>query len=56
MVFQAFVFMQLFNQINARKLGANDYNVFAGFFNNWMFLMICVLTFIIQTLMVQYGG
>merc|ERR1712032_1266889 len=31
MVFQTFVFMQLFNQINARKLGDKDYNIFAGF-------------------------
>lgn len=48
--------MQLFNQINARKLGAKDYNVFAGFFNNGMFLFICVLTFVIQILMVEFGG
>ena len=30
--------MQLFNQINARKLGDKEYNVFAGFFSNKMFL------------------
>jgi magnesium-transporting ATPase (P-type) len=47
MVFQTFVFMQLFNQINARKLGANDFNVFAGFFNNGMFLFICAITFVV---------
>jgi Ca2+ transporting ATPase len=44
-VFQAFVFMTLFNQINARKLGSRDFNVFAGFFNNWLFLLITVITF-----------
>jgi len=47
MVFQAFVFMQLFNQINARKLGDKEYNVFAGFFNNMLFLGIVALTFAI---------
>lgn len=55
-VFQSFVFMQCFNQINSRKLGDTDYNVFAGFFNNWMFLFITLLTFAIQCLMVQYAG
>ena len=48
--------MQLFNQINARKLGDRDLNVFAGFFNNKLFLFIAVLTFVIQVLLVQYGG
>merc|ERR1712110_816021 len=55
-VFQTFVFMQLFNQINARKLGDREFNIFAGFFNNWWFLCITVLTFVIQYAMVQYGG
>lgn len=39
--------MQLFNQINARKLGDKEYNVFAGFFNNMLFLGIVALTFAI---------
>merc|ERR1719362_1874995 len=30
MVFQAFVFMQLFNQFNARKLGEKEYNICAS--------------------------
>lgn len=48
--------MQLFNQINARKLGDKDYNIFAGFFNNWLFLFITVLTFVVQCLMVEFAG
>lgn len=48
--------MQLFNQINARKLGAREFNVFAGFFNNSLFLFIAALTFVIQVAMVNYGG
>jgi Ca2+ transporting ATPase len=55
-VFQSFVFMQIFNQVNARKLGDLDYNVFAGFFNNFMFLFIMILTFGVQMLLVQYAG
>ena len=56
MVFQSFVFMQLFNQINARKLGDKEYNVFTGFFNNPLFLAITILSFAVQLAMTQYGG
>lgn len=56
MIFQTFVFMQLFNQFNARKLGDKEYNVFAGFCNNPWFIGITILTFVIQWAMVQYGG
>jgi len=28
MLFHAFVFMQVFNEINSRKLGEKEYNVF----------------------------
>jgi len=55
-VFQAFVFMQLFNMLNARLLGAHDINVFRGFFSNWIFIFIIVLTFTVQILMVNFGG
>lgn len=54
-IFQTFVFMQLFNQINSRKLGERDYNIFAQFFNNWLFIAITILTFAIQVVIVQYG-
>ena len=55
-VFQTFVFMQLFNQINARKLGEREWNVFASFFNNFMFIAILIITFGVQMLIVEYGG
>ena len=55
-MFQTFVFMQLFNQINARKLGEREFNVFADFFNNWMFLAIFIFTFAIQMVIVEFGG
>jgi Ca2+ transporting ATPase len=46
-VFQVFVFMQIFNLINARKLGSDTYNVFEGFFDNWMFLMIFGISIVV---------
>ena len=33
-VFHTFVFMQVFNEINCRKLKSSELNVFAGFCNN----------------------
>ena len=54
--FQTFVLMQIFNQINSRKLGQKEYNVFASFFNNPIFLVLLILTFGIQIFIVQYGG
>jgi hypothetical protein len=47
--------MQVFNEINSRKLGDFDYNVFKGFFNNALFLVIIVFTIAIQCVMVEYG-
>jgi magnesium-transporting ATPase (P-type) len=52
MIFNTFVFMQVFNQINARKLGVYEYNVFRGFFNNWLFLFIMIVTIGVQICMV----
>lgn len=54
-IFQAFVFMQIFNQINSRKL-TNHINVFEGFFNNWLFIGIMIFTFVVQMLLVEFGG
>mmetsp|Transcript_33763 Transcript_33763/g.38892 ORF Transcript_33763/g.38892 Transcript_33763/m.38892 type:complete len:149 (-) Transcript_33763:38-484(-) len=48
--------MQVFNEINARKIGAFEFNVFEGFFNNWLFLFIEILTIIVQIVLVEIGG
>ena len=56
MLFQTFVFMQVFNEINSRKLGEKEFNVFAGFFNNWLFIVITIITVVVQIALVQYGG
>lgn len=54
--FQTFVMMQVFNQINCRKLKSSEINVFKGFFNNNLFLFIMGLTVIVQFLIVEFGG
>ncbi|XP_051975929.1 plasma membrane calcium-transporting ATPase 1b isoform X2 [Xyrauchen texanus] len=54
-VFNTFVMMQLFNEINARKIHG-ERNVFEGIFNNLVFCTIVFGTFVIQFLIVQFGG
>uniref|UniRef100_A0A3P8VE31 Calcium-transporting ATPase n=1 Tax=Cynoglossus semilaevis TaxID=244447 RepID=A0A3P8VE31_CYNSE len=54
-VFNTFVMMQLFNEINARKIHG-ERNVFDGIFNNLIFCSIVLGTFIIQVVIVQFGG
>ncbi|XP_051979259.1 plasma membrane calcium-transporting ATPase 1-like isoform X3 [Xyrauchen texanus] len=54
-VFNTFVMMQLFNEINARKIHG-ERNVFEGIFNNLIFCTIVFGTFVIQIVIVQFGG
>jgi len=56
LIFNTFVFMQVFNEINSRKLGAFEYNVFKGFFNNALFISVILITIVVQVALVQYGG
>lgn len=48
--------MQVFNLINARKLGDREFNVFSGFFNNFRFLLIFLIIFGAQIFICQKGG
>ncbi|CAD5228581.1 unnamed protein product [Bursaphelenchus xylophilus] len=54
-VFNTFVMMTLFNEINARKIHG-ERNVFRGLFTNPIFYSIWVVTMITQVIIVQYGG
>ncbi|CAK88204.1 unnamed protein product (macronuclear) [Paramecium tetraurelia] len=54
--FHIFVFLQVFNEINARKLKKTELNVFEGFFNNWLFLSVIIGTIVVQILIVEFGG
>lgn len=40
LMFNTFMIMQFCNEINCRKLGAKDFNVFTQFFNNYYFVGI----------------
>eukprot|EP01018_Ginkgo_biloba_P010168 Gb_31058 [translate_table: standard] len=50
-IFNTFVFCQLFNEINARK--PEDFNVFAGILKNRMFLGVIALSVAFQAIMVE---
>jgi Ca2+ transporting ATPase len=54
--FHTFVLLQVFNEINARKLKSTEINVFKHFFNNPLFFVILVLTLVIQFACVEFGG
>jgi len=54
-IFNTFVMMQIFNEINARKIhGERD--VFSGIFTNPVFCSILIGTFVAQIFIVQFGG
>lgn len=55
-VFNSFVFMQVFNQLNARKLEDGEFNVFSGIFSNLPFIGIVLVTIVVQLAMVEFGG
>ncbi|XP_041080652.1 plasma membrane calcium-transporting ATPase 2 isoform X4 [Polyodon spathula] len=54
-IFNTFVMMQLFNEINARKIHG-ERNVFDGIFRNPIFCSIVLGTLGIQIIIVQFGG
>lgn len=54
-IFNAFVWMQLFNEINCRKL-KGEWNVFSGIHRNPFFVSILFGTAAAQVIIVQFGG
>ncbi|ETW07817.1 hypothetical protein H310_02245 [Aphanomyces invadans] len=55
MIFNTFVFLQLFNEINARRIH-DELNVFEGILTNHIYLGISVLQLVLQVLIVQFGS
>eukprot|EP00591_Stephanopyxis_turris_P012974 CAMPEP_0195528096 /NCGR_PEP_ID=MMETSP0794_2-20130614/30084_1 /TAXON_ID=515487 /ORGANISM="Stephanopyxis turris, Strain CCMP 815" /LENGTH=1188 /DNA_ID=CAMNT_0040659157 /DNA_START=69 /DNA_END=3632 /DNA_ORIENTATION=+ len=53
-IFNAFVWMQLFNEINSRNL-KGEVNVFRGIHKNCIFCSILLVTAILQVIMVEFG-
>jgi len=56
MIFNTFVCLQLFNEFNARSVTETKLNAFAGVFTNPIFVIIFVITAILQFFIIQFGG
>jgi magnesium-transporting ATPase (P-type) len=54
-VFNTFVFCQVFNELNARSIG-DQLNVFLDLHRNILFLSIIIFTAVAQVFIVQFGG
>ena len=54
LLFNTFVLMQLFNQVNARKLH-HEWNVFKGIWSSKLFIGILVLEAVVQVCIVFFG-
>ena len=54
--FNIFVFMQVFNSINARKLQKDELNVFTGICGNWLYILIQSIIIVGQIILVTFGG
>jgi Ca2+ transporting ATPase len=55
-LFNTFMMMQIFNQVNCRKLGATERNIFERPLNNLAFLLILAGEVVAQWFMVEIGG
>jgi Ca2+-transporting ATPase len=55
LVFNTFVWMQIFNQWNNRRLD-NKFNIFEGLFKNWFFIGISAIMCGGQVLIIHVGG
>eukprot|EP01095_Lingulamoeba_sp_RSL-Kostka_P012906 TRINITY_DN5214_c2_g1_i1.p1 TRINITY_DN5214_c2_g1~~TRINITY_DN5214_c2_g1_i1.p1 ORF type:complete len:991 (-),score=438.81 TRINITY_DN5214_c2_g1_i1:99-3038(-) len=55
LIFNAFVWCQIFNEINSRKVNG-ELNCLKGFFTNYMFISIILITIFLQVLIVEFGS
>ncbi len=53
-IFNTFVFMQIFNELNARKVHG-ERNVFSSIHKNWIFLAVVVGQVTVQAILVEFG-
>ncbi|XP_027349219.1 calcium-transporting ATPase 4, plasma membrane-type-like isoform X4 [Abrus precatorius] len=54
LIFNSFVFCQVFNEINSRDIV--NINVFRGIFDSWIFLLIIFVTVTFQVVIVEFLG
>ncbi|CAM9967053.1 unnamed protein product [Hapterophycus canaliculatus] len=54
-LFNAFVFCQIFNELNARSI-FDDWNVLRGMHKNPLFVAVIIITVVLQYLIVEMGS
>ncbi|OAY72729.1 putative calcium-transporting ATPase 4, plasma membrane-type, partial [Ananas comosus] len=54
LIFNSFVFCQVFNEINSREM--DKINIFRGIFRNWIFAAIITPTVVFQVIIVEFLG
>ncbi|PIN11077.1 Calcium transporting ATPase [Handroanthus impetiginosus] len=54
LIFNAFVFCQVFNEINSRDM--EKINVFRGMFSSWIFIVVMISTVTFQVIIVEFLG
>uniref|UniRef100_A0A2N9HTS1 Calcium-transporting ATPase n=1 Tax=Fagus sylvatica TaxID=28930 RepID=A0A2N9HTS1_FAGSY len=54
LIFNTFVFCQVFNEINSRDI--EKINIFRGMFDSWIFLGVMVSTVVFQVIIVEFLG
>jgi P-type Ca2+ transporter type 2B len=54
-VFNTFVWMQLFNELNSRKIH-DEINIFSGILKNSTYIYVCVFQVVMQVIIVQWTG
>lgn len=52
-VFTVFVFLQIFNMVTSRKIN-DEFNIFAGFFSNSMYVSIVFAIAFVQIIITQF--
>ena len=55
-IFNVFVFCQIFNEFNARSIGDNWKASFQGLATNPMFLLVIFISIVVQIIFVQFFG
>jgi len=53
-VFNVFVWMQIFNMLNARKIN-DEKNIFSGIFDNYMYIVIFIIIAGGQVIIILFG-
>ncbi|KAG2490086.1 hypothetical protein HYH03_011392 [Edaphochlamys debaryana] len=55
LLFNIFICTQVANEINARRIN-DEYNMFEGFFDNWIFIFVIAITMGLQAIIINFLG